>query len=478
MARLGWWKLALAGAVGSGGCAQPDRPTAGQQLPPAAAPSVAIARQGQPPPGDVVPAAATARQTDRPQPAPADAPAQAPPLTLEYLEDIALRVNPIPRRDFAQTDAARGLAAQAGLFPNPQFSSNNPWVFNGRASLLNVGFQQEIPVMGKKKLDQAAANENTRQQEITTEQDVLTLLTRVRQQFYTVLADQRRVEVLTELAEVARRSYEAGEKKRKAGDATLADVLILQTDYQRVLANLRSATAILDGDRKQLGAIVGAPGLIDRPVVGRLTGAYPTFDERRLLEYVANDHTSIRNLRSVVVQNQFLLRRAEVEPYPNPTLGPAYQIGLVPGSDQFWFNFSFPIPAWDRNQGNIRATRANLATSVAQVEVTRNDLVNQASNAISQYLAARALVEEFEAAILPKSAEAARLVREGYAKGIVDLATFLTAQRAAIQANSDYVDALQNLWTNAAQVAGLLQMARFPAGEPATPPAPSTQSRP
>ena len=60
----------------------------------------------------------------------------------------------------------------------------------------------------------------------------------------------------------------------------------------------------------------------------------------------------------MIEQTKHQLRRAEVEPVPNPYMGPAYQYGLTPGSEQLWFNIQFAIPVWDRNQGGIRAARA------------------------------------------------------------------------------------------------------------------------
>src|SRR5579871_5203284 len=129
------------------------------------------------------------------------------PLTLDRLEDLADQYNPILPRDRAQIDAARGQATQAGLWKNPRFDTNNPQVFNGRTTLLNIGFQQEIPVMGKTRLDQAAGNEVARQQEFNLIQDRLTVFTNLRQQFYQVLADQRRIQVLSEMANVLRQSY-------------------------------------------------------------------------------------------------------------------------------------------------------------------------------------------------------------------------------------------------------------------------------
>jgi cobalt-zinc-cadmium efflux system outer membrane protein len=397
-----------------------------------------------------------------PAPKPTPAPASTG-LTLQYVEELTLRCNPILPRESAKVDAARGQAIQAGLLPNPRWDSNNPWVFAGRNTTMNVGFQQEIPILGKKRLDLAAAGENVRQQQFSFDQTRLAMITAVRQQFYQVLADQRRVSVLTQMVDLTGRALDAGRARKKAGDATEADVLLLDVDHRRVEANLRAAQAILDGDRKQLAALVGVPAVAAYSVAGRIDGGYPEFDEAALIEFVSERHPTIQGARAVVAQNQILVRRAQVEPYPNLTIGPAYQFGVVPGNDQFWLNFSFAVPVWDRNQGNIHAARANLATALETVRSSRNDLLNQAANLLSQYRSARALVAEFEKTILPRSTEAARLVGNGYANRIVDLATYLTAQRAVIQANSDYVDALQNLWLNAAQVAGLLQMEQFPA---------------
>ncbi len=382
-------------------------------------------------------------------------------LTLRRLEELADQYNPILPRDRAQIDSARGTATQAGLWNNPRFDTNNPQVFNGRTTLLNAGFQQEIPVMGKKRLDQAAANENARQTEFTLPQDRLVLFTNIRQQFYQVLADQRRIQVLNEMVEVLRRSYETGEKKRKAGEASQADVLLLRLDLQRAEANLLSTRALLDGDRKQLGALVGIPGLVSGDVVGELSGDYPVFDEEMVKRFVTMQNTQVLIAKAVIEQTKFQLRRAEVEPFPNPYMGPAYQYGLLPGAEQFWFNIQFDIPVLNRNQGGIRAARGNVRAAEENLATIQFNLLNQAHNLLSQYQAAREIVRKFEAEILPNTRELLRLAQEGYAKGLTDFATFLQVQRSLVQANSDYVDALINLWTNAVQVAGLLQMEKF-----------------
>jgi cobalt-zinc-cadmium efflux system outer membrane protein len=383
------------------------------------------------------------------------------PLTLQRLEELADQYHPILPRDRAQIDAARGQATQAGMWNNPRFDTNNPQVFNGRNTALNAGFQQEIPVMGKKRLDQAAANEVARQQEFNLAQDRYSLLTAIRQQFYQVLSDQQRIQVLRQMVEVLEKSYRTGEDLKKGGLAAEIDLVPLRIEWRRAVGNLQSSIRLLESDRKQLSDLVGLPGLVDRDVVGEFTGDYPIFDKEQLERYVTQQHTQVRIAQAVIAQSKTQLRRAEVEPFPNPYMGPAYQYGLVPGLEQFWFNIQFDIPVLNRNQGGIRAARGNLRASEENLVATQYNLLNQAHNLIGQYEAARAIVAEFEKNILPDSREGLQKALDAYAKRTMDLATFLTVQRSVVQANSDYLDALNNLWSNAVQLAGLLQLDRF-----------------
>ncbi len=383
------------------------------------------------------------------------------PLTLQRLEELAEQYHPILPRDRAQIDAARGVATQAGMWNNPRFDTNNPQVFNGRNTALNAGFQQEIPVMGKKRLDQAAGNEIARQQEYNLSQDRYSLLTSIRQQFYQVLSDQRRIQVLTEMVEVLEKSYRAGEELKKGGLAAEIDLVPLRIEWRRAVGNLQASERLLASDRKQLSDLVGLPGLVDRDVMGQFSGDYPIFYEEQINRYVTQQHTQVRIAQAVIAQTKVQLRRAEVEPFPNPYMGPAYQYGLVPGLEQFWFNIQFDIPVLNRNQGGIRAARGNVRASEENLVAIQYNLLNQAHNLIGQYESARAVVGEYEKNILPDSRDGLQKALDAYSKRTMDLATFLTVQRSVVQANSDYLDALNNLWSSAVQLAGLLQLERF-----------------
>lgn len=391
----------------------------------------------------------------------ASAPVINGPLTLDQLENLAQAYNPILQRDLARIESARGGALQASLYKNPRFDTNNPEVFAGRDSLLNVGIQQEIVVKGKQRLDTAAANQVTREAEIAFHQDRFGLLTAVRFQFFTVLAAKRRVQVLEELLTITRQAMETGRKLEKAQETSRIDTLLLTNDYQQIQANLSRTRSILNGERKQLAAVVGVAEVQTADLLGDLSGPKPEFDEELVRQYAVTSSTSVQHAHAEITRNEIVLQRAKVEPYPNINVGPAYQFGVKPGNEQFWFTITFPIPVWDRNQGNIRSAQADVRNAQETLRTIQNDQLQLVADTLAHYKGARRLVDQYEREILPNLQRTLRLAQEGYAKGVFDFARYLQAQRTVVEANLNYLDALADLWTTAAKVAGLLQLEQF-----------------
>jgi cobalt-zinc-cadmium efflux system outer membrane protein len=384
--------------------------------------------------------------------------------TLPQLEMISLQFNPILQKSLAQIDSARGLAQQASLYPNPRMDSNNPEVFAGPNSSYNFGFMQDIVVKGKLRLDRAAANEVLMQRQHGLTVDRFTLLLAIRQQFYTVLAEQRKVDVLAEIRKNQEGTVRVGEQRVKAAVGSALEVLLLRTQLQRAEAAYANAVTALEADRRQLAAIVGRPELrIDR-VVGELISGLLDFNPDFLRQFVVEENAQVQMARREIERNEFLLRRARVEPYPNIRVGPAYSnnLQISPGSQQFWLTLQFDIPVWNRNQGNILAAQAALGDSIASLGILQNSLLSQVEDVLGRYLAARQLEEKLRTEILPTSEEALRIVDQGYRAGELELATLLQTQRTVYETSLSYVETLQAIWTTAAEISKLLQLERFP----------------
>ena len=286
----------------------------------------------------------------------------------------------------------KGTRLQAGLYKNPRFDTNNPQVFSGSTTNLNAGFVQEFSVKGKMRLDKAAANQVVRQKEFGMLQDRFEVQAAIRQQFYTVMAARRRVVVRSEIREIAAAAFHAAQARQPGRrNRPVRRPAPANRDASAVENSLRNAETTLAAGRRQLAAIIGRPDLsIDR-LAADLTSGFPEFNADYLRQFVVSENVQVQIARREIDRNQILLQRARVEPYPNPTFGPAtvYNIQQTTNSQQFWFNIYFDIPTWNRNQGNIQSTRADIVDATASLGVLQNDLIRQAEDALGRYRVAR-----------------------------------------------------------------------------------------
>ena len=133
-----------------------------------------------------------------------------------------------------------------------------------------------------------------------------------------------------------------------------------------------------------------------------------------------------------------------------------------PVNDQGYGQLTTSIPLWNRNQGGIRAARAEIAQATAALQRTENELSQQTAQALGQYMAASQRAEIYEKQILPKARDVYRVNTSLFEQGQTDFLRLLQAQRTLIEADLGYVEAQEQRWTAAAEVAGLLQSEQFP----------------
>jgi outer membrane protein, heavy metal efflux system len=382
--------------------------------------------------------------------------------TLDDVTRLALEYNPILRRAQARIDSARGTATQAYLWANPRWDTNNPQVLGlGRQNAYNAGFQMDIPMAGKKKLDGRAAEQRIREALFSYRSDRYDVMQNVRQAFITEEAQEWRVETLRSLVTIASGTHEATQKKFAVGIARETEVLPLKLELQRAQAELLQAQALLVARRRQLAAAVGLPDLPISSLQGDLTRPLPNFDDNYIRQFVVTQNVDVLYAQTEVNRTRILLRRAEVEPYPNIYTGPAAQWSAS-SQTQFWYNFQFNIPVWDRNQGNIRAANANVRDASSSVRVAQNRLLSQAADALGRHRAALRLAEQIQREILPTAERYREVVTRGYQARISTVVELFYAQRAFFEAKLQYISAQEDSWTTAAELANLLQMEDFP----------------
>jgi cobalt-zinc-cadmium efflux system outer membrane protein len=383
--------------------------------------------------------------------------------TLNELTQFALANNPIFPRARARVESSRAAAWQAGRWVNPRFDTNNPQILAGGPdrNRYSAGWAQDIP-MGKKRLDRASGELQARENEFLGLSDRYDVLTAVRRNFYSVLAQQQRIVVLRQLVSIAAGTRDVAQRRFDNAQAAEIDVLTLAIELSQAQAALHQAQTLLVARQRRLAAAVGAPDLPIGQIRGELAAPPPPFDDAVVREFVAERNVDVQSARTEVGRSRVMLRRAEIEPIPNLYTGPSVAWFPSAQGTQFWYNIQFAIPVWDRNQGNIQSARAYTTDAAAGVQVTQNALVFQAADILGRHRAAAQRAQKIGETILPTARRNQELVERGYRAGLFDVTRVLQAQRALFEANDDYIDALEDVWSTAADLGNLMQLERFP----------------
>ncbi|MBN8629065.1 MAG: TolC family protein, partial [Planctomycetes bacterium] len=382
--------------------------------------------------------------------------------TLEELLALAQAHNPALHEAAAKVRVAQGNAVQAGLPPNPTFLTSSPqWA--GSASQYNWVLGQDFITAGKLRLSQAAAFRAVEQAQLDFTRARYEVLTNVRRQFYVTATAQRRSEVLQELARIATTSRDVGQRLKEAGETNTADAMLLDIELDRSQLAYEASLATLAASRKQLAAVVGLADLEVGILRFDLTVELPRYDLEAVRLGVV-DTNAVAAIAAVEIQKtQTQLRRAMAEPWPNFNVQAGYQYSVEgPRNDQGYGQFMMSLPLWNRNQGGIRAARAEVARATAGLSRVENDLSQQTAETLGLYMAASERVAVYDARILPKAREVFRLNTKLFEQGQTDFLRLLQAQRTLIEADLGYIDAQETRWTSGAAVAGLLQMEQFP----------------
>jgi len=395
-------------------------------------------------------------------PPPVDGAARGPtPRTLDQFVALAMQSHPKLRAAQAAIEAARGKAVQARLYPNPVLAGFTPQAA-GPDSQWSGTVAQDIVTGGKLRLAQQAALREVQMAEYELIRARFDVLSGVRKEFYALLVSQRRMEIFSLLLDIAKRSYEIGRQLAEAGEGTKADVLFWSIERDRSEVRLLNASVLIETGRRQLATAIGLPRADVGMVEGDLFRRLPNFDLKTLQEAVVRANAKPRAAESDVARAQWALERAVVQPIPNVNLMGGYQRQVWPEQDQGLAQVMMAVPLFDRNQGNIRAARAEIASSRANLRTIEIDLANQAAEAIATYRTSQRSVEWYERYILPKARETVQLTQMLYAQGEVTFLSLLQAQRILTETELAFVESQADRWNGAVLIADLLQLEQFP----------------
>lgn len=382
-------------------------------------------------------------------------------MTLESAVELAESINPILAQSAADVEMARGKAIQVGLYPNPIVQGGATQAA-GNESQYYFGLSQEIVTRHKLRLNESAALREVCQAELAFVRNRFALLTAVRQGYFVALASQRRVEVLTRLVEIAKKSSDAAERLRQAGETARADTLLFEIEVEKAEVALENSEAQLAAARKQLSAIIGVRDLRIERLAGNMKVSVAEALQPVFADGYVPYNAEVQIAEQEIDKARWLLKRAQVEPFPNVTVYGGYQYQVVPIHDMGLVSASIPLPIWNRNQGNIATSFAHIHRASAHVAQTQNQIARQIADLIGRYRVSDRQVVRFEEKIIPRAREGVTITQEAFILGQFDSFRLLQSQRGLVESNLGFIAALETRFLAAAELAGVAQIESFP----------------
>ena len=381
----------------------------------------------------------------------------AAPLTLQDLEQIALRFNPTLVQARMAIQAAEGNRFQAGRYPNPSIGYIADEVGNDGGSGFQGGaIRQEIVTAGKLRLARAVANYEVEQARLLWEMQRRRVLNDVRAGYYEVLLAQKFVEINEELVRIAEESVQATEKLQAAQEVTRAELLQAQMEAEVARLNLVEAKKSLEGAWRRLAAVLGRPDMEPTPLAGQIETDLPRFDFQELLSTLwAQSPERAQALVSIERAKCELARQYSMR-VPNIEIGAAVKYDTVSRYTVADVALSLPLPLFDRNQGRIARAQADLIAAQHELRRVELSLYQRLAEAFERYVIARQRVETYVQTILPNAQSTLEMIRAGYREGEFGYLNLLTAQRTYFEVNLNYLESLKEFWLRCVELEGML----------------------
>jgi len=383
--------------------------------------------------------------------------------SLEDLIRIGLERHPRLAQAAFSIDAARGRALQAGLYPNPTIAA----VLDELGDVQGPGgintfplVNQEIVTGGKLTLSRAVAEREVDQATLLLAARRAELLAQIRTAYYDALTLDRRVTILKELRALTQKSVDNVKALVKAKQAAELDVVQLEVEAERIALEAEAAELELPAAFRRLAAAIGEKDLPQATLTESWTAPLPEYELDRVREFVLGVHPDIRLAKVGIDRARLVMERAQAEVIPNVTLSGGFVRQNQNKSNDWMVGISLPIPAWNRNQGNILASQASIGEATREVQRLELDLTERVANAYRDYAAARQRAKRLED--VRKKADQAFQLISGDKNFNFTTVQRLVAQQAVTQARLDQLRAQGEAWRAASVLSGLTLEEQWP----------------
>ena len=375
-----------------------------------------------------------AQQPERGEPIP-------PTLTLEQAVEFALTRNPSIAAARNTIEMAQGEAVTASLHPNPAVSvdtenypyfSPNPGPFFSNQQI-TARFDYEIQTKNRLKLRTEAAQGAVRREEAELNNVARLLRLEAQSAYYRILLAQSNLQLAESVLEQTDQVIGLNRTRFEQGEISELELTRIEVERLRFADDVFQTRLELRNAKAALLALLYAPDLgADVRIIGDLA-QIPLLDINpeespsemyRIASSLRPDlSAALTEMERTSAQN----RSQRAISSPNVTVGGGYQRS---GRDHsLVVGVTVPLPIFDRNQGGILTSEAEIRRAQNLAAAMRNQIELEIRQAYNALQVNRERVEYIRSQQLERAGETSQVTLAAYRLGGAPLMDYLDAQR-------------------------------------------------
>ena len=381
-----------------------------------------------------------------------------PAMGLSDFESLAEANNPTLKEAKALVRRSEEQTRQAGLYPNPTIGYQGEQIRGDSYGGGEQGgfIQQTIVLGGKLGLRRNVYSQQAKSDQVGVDEQTSRVHGDVQQAFYAALTAQEEVRLRQRLLCVALDAVETVHQLANVGQADAPDILQTEVEGEQAKVDYEAAQRAYLGAFHLLATMAGKTDQPVAPLQGELE-SLPDVNTSEVIEHIVSDSPTVKRAMQETIVAQARLKDAKREIVPDLQLraGEQYNgehMSANPAKSagaQSFATLGINIPLWNRNQGNIEATKAEVERAEQTVTQERLRLCNLAQPLAQSYLSAKSEAEGYKNQLIPRATRAYELYLEKYRSMAQAYPQVLVSQRTLFQLQIGYVNALHRTWRSA-----------------------------
>lgn len=361
---------------------------------------------------------------------------------------------------------AQGLLRQAGLYVNPTIQTSY-----GTGSLtgssgerqFQAAYNHVFQLGGKRQRRIEVARIGAELASLEIAERERQLRGDVRSRFGDALAAIRNLEIVGDLLNLTRQTFNITKARVQVGEAATVEQGLLQVEVNRLASDRRLFENQVERAVLDIKPLAGLPLDENLRLAGDLRSPEVPFGLEEAITRATRERPDLRAARLEQTLREAELRQEKAEAVPDlvgtaqysridsafDQLGVGRAGGTVPIRDRdniVTAGISITLPTRNRNQGNIQAAVARVQAGKLRLQFVEQSVLRDVRSAYSRFEAARQALSIYDRNVLDQAGENVRIIRAAYQAGELRLFDVLNEQRRLVDTQRAYTDVLKEYY--------------------------------